>query len=499
MTTPLVSRRTVIKGAAVGAAAATGGYAVAQAGSGGGSAAPVTSGHAGAPPQSAWRALERSIDGDVVRRGDRDYGETKELFNPRWDTIRPLAVVEAVSSADVAEAIRFAQKFDLPCRPKSGGHSYVGASTVRSGLVIDVGRMQGVRYDAASQHAIVGAGATLYPVHRALAEHGRTLPTGTCPTVGAAGLTLGGGLGVDSRAHGLTADRLVQLRIVTADGVIRNVDSDRHDDLLWACRGGGGGNFGIVTQMRFQTHATRRMGFFLLSFPWRRAPAVLRGWARRIQHMPHSSWANVHLEAHSGGGNEVRIVGVCRAGDEGNEAAAMQRAIGVDATDVSTFSKSFLDGVRFLGGGTTSPRQGFAAGSDVLGNLPRRTSFDLPRLMEQRASHDHAATAILDPLTGGVHARGPRGTAFPWRRHLASIQWYLSMPGHPTMRQVHAAYHWIGTAHHAVAGPSVGGYVNYLEPRRHVGSYYGENFARLKHLRHKWDPDGFFTSPYAIA
>ena len=102
----------------------------------------------------------------------------------------------------MAAAIEFAQKFNLRSRPKAGGHSYVGASVVNDGLVIDVSRINGVGYRASDKTALVGAGAELYRVHKRLAASGRTIPTGTCPTVGAAGLTLGGGLGVASRQTG---------------------------------------------------------------------------------------------------------------------------------------------------------------------------------------------------------------------------------------------------------------------------------------------------------
>jgi FAD/FMN-containing dehydrogenase len=450
------------------------------------------------PTRADWRALARAIDGDVVRRNNADYDEVKQLFNPRFDRTSPLAVIEAVSAHDVREAIAFARRFDLTARPRAGGHSYVGASTVTDGIVIDVGRIRTTRYDAASGLATVGSGAGLYSVHAALATHGRSIPTGTCPTVGAAGLTLGGGLGVDSRAHGLTSDRLRSVKIVTADGVIRTASADRNPDLYWACRGGGGGNVGVVTSMRFATHATGRFGFFLVAFPWSSAAQVLHGWARRVKQMPRSSWMNLRLEASADGSTRVRVVGVCHAGDEGVEAHAVQREVGVDGIDVSTFQKSFMDGIAFLGGGTTSAREAFAAGSDVVATMTRTLSHALPRIVARRAAGHDSAAVILDPLTGAVRDRGPGATAFPWRRHLADIQWYVGLPLHPTARQVHAAYDWIGRAHDGIGSASVGGYVNYLEPGRPVADYYGDNLARLRRVKHRYDPTGFFHSAYTV-
>jgi FAD/FMN-containing dehydrogenase len=433
-----------------------------------------------------------------VRRSDSDYDEVKGLFNPQFDRAQPLAVIEAAHADDVAEAIRFGQRFGLRSRPRSGGHSYVGASTVDDGLMIDVRRMRRVGYDAASGIATVGAGAQLYATHAALAVHSRSIPTGTCPTVGAAGLTLGGGVGIDSRRHGLTCDALTRLTMVTADGKVRQIDGDRHRDLWWASRGGGGGNFGVVTSFRYATHAARPMGVFLLSFPWGVAPAVLRGWARRISVMPRSVWCNVKLEASSDGSTRVRVGGACTAGDQEAQAAAFERAVGVDATSVSTFEQSFMDGVRFFGGGSTSARTAFAAGSDVVESMSPDLSRRLAQVITRRAADGGSGVVILDPLTGAVSDPAVGATAFPWRRHVADLQWYVGLPLRPTLMQVRAAQAWISGAHRAVSSASVGAYVNYVEPGRRIGAYYGPNLGRLRRVKAAVDPSGFFRSAYTV-
>lgn len=465
-----------------------------------GSAATTTtpsSAGAATPPPAAWKSFGAGLDGDLVMPGDSDYFDAKELFNPRWDSFKPLAVVEAANSSDVSESIAFAKKYNLVIRPKAGGHSYVGASGATGVLVVSTSRLTKVSYDAGSHTAAVGAGAKLYPVHAALAGHGRTIPTGTCPTVGAAGLTMGGGLGIATRSFGLTCDQLYSATIVTADGSVRTASASSNPDLLWALRGGGGGNFGIVTQLRYHTQATTSLGFFLMSFPWSHAAGVVRGWSKRIGAMPNSSWANLHLET-SGSAPEVRIVGVCAPGAQSGEAKAMEAAIGVDATSTQLFTKTYLAGVQFLGGGTTSPRQGWAAGSDVLPHMTTAASNAIVKLIADRAHAGQQGTAILDPLTGVMHSHAPNATAYPYRRHLCDIQWYLGMPDHPNLDQIHAAYNWIDTCHAAVASLSSGGYVNYLEPRRHVASYYGTNFAKLRTIKRKYDPNDFFTTPWSI-
>jgi FAD/FMN-containing dehydrogenase len=496
---PILGRRTMLQAGVLGVAALTSCAAGNSGRAAAGQLRPTRGGGAlTAPPNSAWNQLARSLQGELVRPGDGDYFEAKELFNPRWDFAKPIAIVEAASAGDVSVAIDFARHWKLDVRTKSGGHSYVGASTGNGVLVISTTRMSWVRYNPSDQTVIVGSGARLYPVHKALAAHGRTIPTGTCPTVGAGGLTLGGGLGIANRQYGLTCDQLYSAEIVTADGVVRHANATTNPHLFWGLRGGGGGNFGIVTQFSYHTQPTTSLGFFLLTFPWSSAAAVIRGWSSRVTVMPHTTWANLHVEASSSGSTEIRVVGVCLPGHQASEAAAMESAVGVKATESSLFTKSYLDGVQFLGGGTTSPRQGWAAGSDVLPRMTVPASQAIVKVIADRAASGNSGVAILDPLTGAVHAKLPGGTAFPWRRHLCDIQWYLDMPDHPNLQQVHAAYTWIATAHKSVAGLSSGGYVNYLEPRRTVASYYGGNFARLQTLKRLWDPDNVFNGPFSI-
>src|SRR2546421_6918951 len=114
--------------------------------------------------------------------------------------------------------------------------------------------MNSIRVNRRARTATVGAGAQLIDVYAALARQGVTIPAGSCPSVGIAGVTLGGGMGLAARAFGMTADNILAAEIVTADGRIRQVNSRTDPDLLWALRGGGGGNFGVVTQFTFRIH-----------------------------------------------------------------------------------------------------------------------------------------------------------------------------------------------------------------------------------------------------
>src|SRR5437016_6987719 len=196
-----------------------------------------------APPPHLHE-LRRGLAGDVLTPGSAGYDRARLLYSPRFDSIHPAAIVFCETVGDVVHTIRWARRYRVHLVARSGGHSYAGYSTT-TGVVLDVSRLNRVRVEG--RRAVVGAGALLVDVYSALAAHGLMIPAGTGPSVGIAGLTLGGGHGYAVRKLGLACDALLGLTIVTAAGEVLRCDERRHADLFWACRGGGGGNFGVVT------------------------------------------------------------------------------------------------------------------------------------------------------------------------------------------------------------------------------------------------------------
>jgi hypothetical protein len=173
--------------------------------------------------------------------------------------------------------------------------------------------------------------------------------------------------------------------------------------------------------------------------------------------------------------------------------------VGIRAALRSFSSKTHLEAVRYLGGGTTSPRTGFTAGSDVLcGPMDAATINALVAAVKARARAGSTASVLLDPLGGQAAKQPAGGSAWPWRSCLAVIQWYVDLAPHPTNPSYRSARSWITTGHHALARASAGGYVNYVEPGRAVHSYYAASWTRLRTAKKKYDPTNLFHTPYAI-
>ena len=239
----------------------------------------------------ALRALRAAVRGPVLVPGTPGYGGARLVYNERFDGARPPAVVQPRDTRDVQAVVRWANRFGVRLVARSGGHSYAGYSTSSQGVVVDLGRMRGVH--VAGGRATVGPGAQLIDLYATLSRRGLLVPGGSCPSVGVGGQALGGGHGLSGRRFGLMSDNLRAATVVTADGRARRVSRQAGEDLFWACRGGGGGNFGIVTSLAFATHRAAGGSWFFVSWPWSQAAEALAAWQafapRRPLRSPPSS------------------------------------------------------------------------------------------------------------------------------------------------------------------------------------------------------------------
>lgn len=452
------------------------------------------------------------MHGDVVRRGDSGYRTATHLFNPRFDGSRPQGVAYCADAADVATAVAFARDAGVPLALRAGGHSYGGWST-GSGLVLDVSRINGVAVDGST--ATVGAGARLIQVYDGVARRGMALPAGSCPTVGVSGLTLGGGLGVATRAWGLTCDNLVGLTIVTADGKVVDVDADREPDLFWACRGGGGGSLGVVTQLRFRLRPAPRMTTWYLRWAWDWAADVVSGWQSWAAGSPQSMWSTCKLLTRPGQSTAAAQIGGTWIGDPtglDRHLNDIRDAVGHAPAGSSRRTRGFLDTMLVEAGcdpaagaaHCTTPRTAFAATSHVLAAAlpPEGVTTCVDRIERRQAErHPKQDGVSFDVLGGAVTDLGPGDTAFPHRRALAVAQYTVSLPAGQSDPLVRADVAWLHRFRDAMT-PYVGNgaYVNYAdaELRDWETAYYGSNYARLQQVKQRYDPDDLFTFPQAV-
>ena len=442
---------------------------------------------AAGPPLSA---LARSLDGDLVTRASPGYRVAKRLYDMRFDAIRPLAVAFCESVEDVQRCVRWCARHGVRPAARSGGHSYGGYSTAGGGLVIDVSRLD--RIVPSSGSARIGAGATLGDVYERLWQVRRTIPGGSCPTVGIAGLALGGGVGFSARKLGLTCDSVRALTIVTADGRVRTCSKHANADLFWACRGGGGGNFGVVTSFVFKTHPVSTVTTYNAYWPWSRAARVVDAWQRWAPDAPDELFSVCRLQAAAGGpavGSSGQFYG---SETELRSFLAPLLAAG-EPTHLSVRERPFIEAVHYFSG--VSGRGTFAAKSDyVRRRLPRAGIAVLLSAIEARQASGGAGSVLFDSSGGRINRIAPAATAFVHRRERFSLQELASWsPG--SAAGEHQAQRWLRRLHAGLRPYASGfAYQNYIDPEL-LGwehAYYGSNYPRLQRIKRRVDPDNLF-------
>jgi FAD/FMN-containing dehydrogenase len=449
----------------------------------------VVAGRAGGAGPRALRELARRVRGPVIRPGSAAYAGAARVYNRRFDGATPDAVVQVRDSRDVQAVLRWADRHDVRIAARSGGHSYAGYSTLGEGVVVDLRRLRSITVDRGNGRASIGAGAHMIAVVDALARHGGAVPGGSCPTVGFGGLALGGGYGLASRAFGLTADNVTGLVVVTPDGRLRRVDARHDPDLFWALRGGGGGNFGIVTRFETRLHRVGEAAHFSARFG--SAGAALAAW---------EAWAPE---------TDPRLTSVLQLGT--GSAAALGQYLGSErrmsallgplrraGATITTGSAGYAAlQVRWANGRTT-PRTTFSAKSHyVRERLPGRVRDALLAELARGGSVAGlgSGSLLLDAYGGALNRPRARATAFVHRDERYSIQ-YLAYHDDGGA----ASRAWLRRMHAIVAPHASGAYQNYLDPdlRGWRREYYGRNLARLEQVRADYDPDRRFRFPTAI-
>ncbi len=230
------------------------------------------------------RELADRIDGTVFVPGDEAWGEARLAWNLAVDQ-RPAGVATPESAGDIVEIVEFAREAGLRVAPQGTGHGAAALGSLDDTILVKLHRLRGVAIDPESRTARAAAGTIWIEVVGEAARHGLAALAGSSPDVGVVGYLLGGGLSWLSRKHGIGANQVTAIELVTADGRLRRVDRDSDPDLFWALRGGGG-NFGVVTAIEFQLIPVREVYAGILWYPVDRAAEVLAEWRAWTDGLP---------------------------------------------------------------------------------------------------------------------------------------------------------------------------------------------------------------------
>lgn len=440
--------------------------------------------------------LDTRLRGQAIHPGDPDYDSARSLWNAMIDK-RPALIVRPQTLDDVVAAVVFARERDLAITVRGGGHNIAGTAIDDGALAIDLSAMRAAQVDAARRTVRVEGGATLADLDRATQAHGLATPGGVVSSTGVAGLTLGGGFGWLSRKHGLAADNLLAVELVTAEGRVLTASEDEHADLFWALRGGSG-NFGVATAFTFRLHP---VGPEVLFGPTvhrlEDAAAVLRHYRDFALTAPRDCcvWADLLTapplpflpERYHG--TKVLTLMQCWAGDpeEGAAALAPLRNFGQPIGDAVAL-RPYGDAQQILDQAYETGARNYWRSSNHA-TLPDALLDNLVALAATLPTAE--SDILLCQLGGAIADVAPESTAFPHRQ----VQFIIT-PGARWRdpNQDSQCLAWIReTCAPLSEGASDGAYVNFIAEREgRARDAYGGNYDRLAAVKANYDPGNAF-------
>jgi FAD/FMN-containing dehydrogenase len=444
------------------------------------------------------------LTGRIVRPGDTDYPGASAGYNLLF-THDPTVIVFAQETQDVVNALTWARQNNVAVRVRSGRHCLEGWSNVDHGIVIDVSEMKSATIDMASSTATVGAGLNQMEAVTELGKAGFAAPTGTEGTVGLVGATLGGGFGLLTRNFGMASDNLIAAEVVVAsngDGAKAIIaDEKNNSDLLWALRGAGNGNFGIVTSLTYKIHPLTQTIYVTATWPGLNdLDGVFEAWQRSAPHTDNRLTSQLEISR-----EEIVLLGVLGAGSEAEATQMLAPILSVGDPDVSTVNASWAD--TYAGFQIPMPQEAANwkfSSQFVAEPFPVEAISLVGSFMSKAPTPD--CNYFTNAFGGAVKASEPSGgSAFIHRNAL-----FYAEPGagwgtrggipaaaDPLTAKCQA---WIAEFSQAL-GPYVNGaYVNV--PNAGMAdwetAYWGPNVNRLRTIKAKYDPNNVFSFEQSI-
>jgi FAD/FMN-containing dehydrogenase len=471
-----------------------------------------------------WSKLAAEIEGHVVVPGDPTYNLLRQPFNYRINR-QPAAIARVLSEEDVVKCVAFAMKAGVTITSRSGGHGTEGYCSVDGALMIDQSAMQDIRVDTEAKVVHVGAGASWGQVDIATYTRGLAAPGGGCQEVGVAGLTQGGGFGPISRTWGLTIDNLLSARIVTArDQKVIVADSTQNQKLFWALRGGGGGNFGAVTEFTYQLRpiGAALLGGMLL-YNWTDTKAVFQFYRDWMNGTNDEKLTLLPMFFFGPGNQPMGGISAFYNGDPDVGLAYIEKILAAaNVPDpIVPIQASLNPGTLLAYTGTESTtawpgtgqywRSGFLqndfpdAAIDTFmtefGKCPLPPNRQPRRALGNSYKQSDLSFGFIESLGGAIADVEPTDTAFFWRDQRFSFTFIgIFDPADATWAAKTKA--WADSFRTAMEPYFSGGvYVNYMQAdlADWQTAYYGENYAELKAVKATYDPKDVFRFPQDLS
>jgi FAD/FMN-containing dehydrogenase len=442
------------------------------------------------------------LTGKVILPNDLRYGQACQIFNNTKNIleIKPNYIVFCSRIEDVVNAVKWSKIHNIQVSIRGGGHGYEGYSLC-NGLVIDLSSLNQISLSKDLTKVKLGAGCRLNDVYSMLGKHQRTIIGGSCGTVGISGFTLGGGFGFLSRKYGLAIDNLKEIELVDACGNILIANEINNSDLFWACKGAGGGNFGVVTSLTFETIPIDQVVVYQISWPWEEISDVIHIWQKWAPDAPNEL-TSVLIIPLKGKGNIISK-GVYLGEEEKLRLLLNEELLyGGHPQKIMIETMNWEEALNKLHPiDSGNNKYAFKAKSDYAReSLKQEAIVAIIDCLSKEHLKITDAVLILDSYGGAINQIWEHETAFIHRKERFSLQ-YLAYWNNNDEEAEYINREWINGFYQKMR-PYVSGYSyqNYIDKdlENWEEAYYGENKQKLREIKIRYDQENFFRFDQSI-
>lgn len=436
-----------------------------------------------------------ALSGVVVTKESPNYEECCLSWNRAIEK-HPLVIVYCQENQDVIQAIKWAKQYGVPFRIRSGTHHYEGYSTGDQLLVIDVSCMNRIELNETTVK--VQGGVRNRELYEAVCGAGYPFPGGGCPTVGVAGYTLGGGWGYSSRLFGLGCDQLIEAEVITAEGQLIVANANQHEDLFWALRGSGGGNFGVVTSLTYRLPEKIEMAT-LINIDYEhvgfaKVVDVALRYQRFFKNLDRRLNLKMAMYNSETKGKGVKLTGLFYGS---KEEAQDLLSLFQDATDFDFYYMTVLQANREIQDSHPEFEMYRSGGRFIHRDYSADELLTMLDLIDERAQGSLYTAITFYGLGGAIADVEKDETAF-YYRDASFILGFQSVWEDPKYRAINNE--WVLERFNVLATYTRGSFINFpiVQPGDYEKNYYGDNLEALKAVKRKYDPEGIFNFEQAI-
>ncbi|EIT84773.1 FAD linked oxidase domain-containing protein [Fictibacillus macauensis ZFHKF-1] len=441
----------------------------------------------------------KGLTGEIITRFSPLYTAARQEWN-RGVQRFPLIIVYCENNRDVSNAVIWSRKQQVPLRIRSGGHHYEGFSIGDGVLVIDISRMNAISFRD-SMNITVQAGVKNEQLYAYVSSRGYPFPGGTCPTVGVSGYTLGGGWGLSSRKFGLGCDSLVELEMVDYKGRILVANEKQNSELFWACRGAGGGNFGVVVSLTYKVpNKVNKISLIQMEGPnltQRLQMQFFYTWQQWLASMDSRMTMVGRIYNALDGGYGLGGTGFFYGSKE--EALRLVEPLSLGGNvQIRVEELPFYEAIQKVEAAYPPYERFKSTGRFVNRTYSKREIESIISLLRQRAPGSVYAALSLYALGGKVAEVAPEETAFFYRdaHYIMGLQ---SVWEDQEYKSVNVK--WLENRFPYLDRITTGSYVNFpyselSDPER---AYFGGNVPRLEKVKAMYDPYDVFSFPQSLS